>query len=191
MGCGAGNNARFLKEKGKIVDGITLSQEEVIIATKYCRNVLMHNLENGLPEQLEPNYDVIFCSHVLEHIAYPEKLLSDIREILKADDSILLVALPNFMCYGNRFKILLGNFEYEKYGIMDYTHLRWYTYKSAIKMLEENGFEILNAFAEKMLPWRTVLGYLPVSFQNFISGVLVWMSKGLFGSQFIFIAKPK
>ena len=64
--------------------------------------------------------------------------------------------------------MFLGNFDYEKYGTMDYTHLRWYTYKSAIKMLERNGFEIINSFAEKILPWRTVLGHLPSSIQNLI-----------------------
>ena len=80
VGCGAGNNARILKELGKIVDGITFSDEEVKLASKYCRTVFKHNLETGLPEETDSSYDVVLCSHMLEHIAYPEKLLSDIRE---------------------------------------------------------------------------------------------------------------
>lgn len=191
VGCGAGSNARLLKELGKTIDGITLSDEEVKLASKYCRKVFKHNLETGLPVGLETDYDVILCSHVLEHIAYPEKLLSDIKEKLKKSDAVLLVALPNFMNYGNRIKLLLGNFDYEQNGTMDYTHLRWYTYKSAIKMLERNGFEVINSFAEKMVPWKTVLGRLPQSLQDLISTFFINISKGLFGSQLIFVARPK
>lgn len=191
VGCGAGSNAKMLAEMGKIVDGITLSDEEVKLASKYCRTVLKYNLENGLPVEIDLYYDVVFCSHVLEHISYPEKLLSDIKSKLKNESSILLIALPNFLSYRNRIRILFGNFEYHEDGIMDYTHLRWYTYSSAIKMLEYNGFEIITAFAEKMLPWKTILGHLPSSIQNLIAAFLVGLSKGLFGSQLIFVARPK
>lgn len=191
VGCGAGNNAKLLSEMGKIVDGITLSDEEVKLASKYCRTVIKYNLEDGLPEELESSYDVVLCSHVLEHIAYPEKLLTDIKGKLNHKDSILLIALPNFLSYRNRLKILFGNFDYEQYGIMDYTHLRFYTFKSAKLMLERNGFEVINAFAEKMLPWKTVLGHLPSSIQNLTAKILVGISKGLFGSQLIYITKIK
>ncbi len=191
VGCGAGSNAKLLQASGKTVVGITLSDEEVKLASKYCRNVFKHNLENGLPDGLDTDYDLILCSHVLEHIAYPEKLLSDIKEKLLKPDAIVLVALPNFMNYRNRIKMLLGNFDYEEAGTMDYTHLRWYTFKSAKKMLEQNGFEIINSFAEKVLPWKTVLGNFPIPFQNLISSILIRISKGLFGSQLIYIARPQ
>lgn len=140
---------------------------------------------------MESDYDVILCSHVLEHIAYPEKLLSDIKEKLFKQDAILLVALPNFMNYRNRIKMFLGDFDYDQSGTMDYTHLRWYTYNSAIKMLEKNGFDVINSFVEKILPWQTILGHLPSSIQNLISSILIKISKGLFGSQLIFVANPK
>lgn len=191
VGCGAGGNAKILKEMGKIVDGITLSDEEVNLASKYCRSVFKNNLENDLPEGINSFYDVVLCSHVLEHIAYPEKLLSDTKRILKKDNAVLLVALPNFLGYRNRLRILFGNFDYEQYGLMDYTHLRFYTFKSAKLMLERNGYEIIRAFAEKMLPWKTVLGHLPSSMQNLIATFLIRISKGLFGQQLIYIAKPK
>ncbi len=49
IGCGAGDNARLLKEKGKIVDGVTLSESEAAEARNYCRNVFIYDLEEGLP----------------------------------------------------------------------------------------------------------------------------------------------
>lgn len=191
VGCGAGSNAKLLSKMGKIVDGITLSDEEVKLASKYCRTVIKYNLEYGLPEGIESSYDVVLCSHVLEHIAYPEKLLNDIKSKLNHKDSILLIALPNFLSYRNRLRILFGNFDYERYGIMDYTHLRFYTFKSAKLMLERNGFEVINAFVEKMLPYKTVLGHLPSSIQDLTAKILVGISKGLFGSQLIYTARPK
>ena len=191
VGCGAGDNAKILSEMGKTVDGITISDEEIFLVSKFCGKVIKHNLEEGLPDGLNENYDIILCSHVLEHIAYPEKLLAAIRNKMQINQSFLLLALPNFLNYKNRLKIVFGKFEYEKDGTMDYTHLRWYTFKSAESMLKKNGFEVISVIAEENLPLKTLLGYLPVSIQRLITSLLIKISKGLFASQMIFVAKPE
>ena len=145
----------------------------------------------GLPDDVASSYDVVFCSHILEHIAYPDKLLADIKNKLISDDSMLLVALPNFMNYKNRMKMLMGKFEYEKDGTMDYTHLRWYTFKTGKELLEKNNFTILISQVEGFLPLNSVLKYLPVVVKDVIVKSLLFFSKGLFGSQLIFIAMKR
>src|SRR5262245_57070442 len=94
VGCGDGANARKLTADGKTVDGITLSSREAQIAELACRKIYIHDLEAGLPQlEFEP-YDVVICSHVLEHICYPQKLLNDIHSSLR-EDGVFVVALPN------------------------------------------------------------------------------------------------
>jgi 2-polyprenyl-3-methyl-5-hydroxy-6-metoxy-1,4-benzoquinol methylase len=189
VGCGAGDNARILNAQKKVVDCITISEKEARIVKSICRKVFIYDLENGLPE-IDQKYDVILCSHVIEHIAYPEKLLSDIKKVMH-DNSVLIIALPNFLGYKTRFKILLGNFDYEQGGIMDYTHLRFYTYKTGRKLLENNEFIVQKSWVQGFLPFNSILKFLPPFVKNLIIRFLIILSKGLFGSQLIYIAKRK
>jgi len=184
IGCGNGGLIDFYTGT---IDGITISESEYEIAKKRLNNVFLHNLEQGLPEKLE-KYDVVLASHVLEHIAYPDKLLSDVKKVMNAQ-SIFIVALPNIMHYKYRFKLFFGNFKYENTGVMDYTHLRWYTFHSAKKMLKKNGFEILEAFVDGELPFYRLTKFLPKKIQRITKKVLFLVSKGFFGMQLIYIVK--
>jgi 2-polyprenyl-3-methyl-5-hydroxy-6-metoxy-1,4-benzoquinol methylase len=149
VGCGAGDNARLLKHRGNIVDGITLSEHEAHIAQPYMRKVYVHNLESGLPDAtLDGSYDYALCSHVIEHICYPDKLLADIRRCLKPGGQ-LIVALPNLLYYKYRVRLVLGHFEYENSGIMDNTHFRWYTFATAKRLLADSGFVQIHTYADK------------------------------------------
>ncbi|MGF1500128.1 MAG: class I SAM-dependent methyltransferase, partial [Elainellaceae cyanobacterium] len=70
VGCGAGDNARLLKERGLVIDGITLSEEEAAASREFCRQVWIFNLEDGLPPEVTDRYDAVICSHVLEHVCW-------------------------------------------------------------------------------------------------------------------------
>ena len=189
IGCGAGDNARVLIEKGKIVDCITISEKEASHVKTFCRNVYVYDLENGLPD-INQRYDVFLCSHIIEHIAYPQKLLEDILKLMD-DRSVLIIALPNFLDYKSRMKIFFGNFDYEDSGNFDYTHLRFYTYKTGRELLENNNFIIINSWVQSFLPFNRLLKYLPALLKDFILQCLLFVSRGLFGSQLIYIATKK
>lgn len=162
VGCGAGSNAAVLYSQGYIVDGITLSEDEGVLAKEFCRKVYIHNLEDGLPVNIDKDYDTCICSHVLEHICWPERLLTEIREALLANNGTLVVALPNLLNYRDRLKLLMGQFEYsEDGGIWDNTHFRWYTFKSAQNLLRKNGFTITRAYADGIFPFGKVRKILP------------------------------
>lgn len=188
IGCGNGDNAKFLKASNHIVDGITLSPTEAENAKKYLRAVFIHNLEQGLPDDIVDKYDYIVCSHVIEHIAYPEKLLKDIKSALK-DDGRLIVALPNVMNYRFRWELLKGNFPFEESGIWDYTHLRWYTFKSGEEMLIRNNFQIEKASVDGDIPLLSILGFIPKSVRQKIYTFLTYLSSGFFGGQLIYVAR--
>lgn len=189
VGCGGGVLARILKEKGHTIDGITLSQAEVNAAQSYTRNVLIHNLENGLPPTLmNVQYDVVVCSHVLEHIVYPKQLLMDINKVLKPGGR-LLIALPNIMHYKSRFKLMRGDFEYQEAGIWDYTHVKWYTFKSSQRLVQDFGFKVDEAYVTGKLPFYSLFKKLfPEKLNNKLYQVLTKFSKGFFGYQIVICA---
>ena len=190
VGCGTGDIAKVLKRFGYELDGITISEIELSESLPFLRNGFLYNLENGLPLEIMNNkYDYIICSHVLEHICYPEKLLNDIRSCL-SEDGILIVALPNLLHYKSRFELIRGNFNYASSGIWDNTHFKWYTYLSGKTLLEKNGFRIT---------YQTVTGYLPGNsfFPKGLSkklalkfyDLLKKLSPGLFGYQLLYTAQ--
>jgi len=190
IGCGAGDNADILREMGRVVDGITISEDEREAAGKIMRNVYVHNVENGLPPEINNKYDAIILSHVLEHICYPQKLLKDIRSILNPG-GVLIIALPNLMHFRSRWKLMRGNFEYQEYGIWDYTHFRWYTYRSGKKLLEENGYTVSSSDVSGEIPFEPKLKkVIPGSARRGIYKALKKISPGLFGFQLLYVATP-
>lgn len=186
IGCGAGDNASFFAKRGILVDGITLSEKEAVLAQKYMREVAIFNLENGLPSSIKARkYDAVICSHVLEHICFPEKLLEDISQVLQSK-GVLVIALPNLLHYVSRWELMKGNFKLEPSGIWDYTHFRWYTFQSAQRMLLNNGFQICKADVSISLPFGRFTRKLPLS----IKKIFKIVSPGLFGSQLLYLTKP-
>jgi 2-polyprenyl-3-methyl-5-hydroxy-6-metoxy-1,4-benzoquinol methylase len=186
LGCGTGEHAMYLKKRGTLVDGVTLSESEARIAKKYCRNVYVYDLEEGLPDLSGEVYDCVICSHVLEHIRFPNKLLHDIKTIL-SEEGRLVVALPNLMYFKSRYNLLMGKFDYQEEGLMDNTHFRWYTFKTAQKLLEEHGYVNVRSFADGNFPVPLLRGLLP-------QGAFAWMDRWacrmvptLFGSQMRFL----
>ena len=189
VGCGAGDNARELIHKGHIVDGITLSDAEAEVGKAIMRNVYVHNLESGLPEIITEKYDYVICSHVLEHIAYPENLLADIRKQIE-ENGKLIVALPNLMHYKSRIQLLLGNFNYQDSGIWDYTHVRWYTFRTGQKLLIDNGYKIEKRFVDGDIPFLSLFFIIPTRVRQLVFKVLTKISRGMFGGQLIYTARP-
>lgn len=190
IGCGAGDNAIILHHRGYVIDGITYSEPEAELCRKIMRNVYVHDLNTGLPPDLTSTYDFILCSHILEHLPYPELLLKDLKLFLKKDGKII-VALPNLMHYKSRLKLLRGDFEYEETGIWDNTHLRWYTFVTGKKLLEKSGFVVTKSWVEGDMPALRLFKILPIKIRKMIFLGLSSISKGLFGSQLLYVAQLK
>lgn len=159
-GCGAGGNARILRDRGWRVTAVTIDPREQEAVGQFCEAVHLADLEKGLPADLDGGFDAVLASHVLEHLAVPERLLSGVRERLNPG-GVLAVALPNIAHYRQRFSLSRGQFNYTETGPLDRTHLRFYTHRTAIQLLEQNGYELLKAAAEGTLPWWKARGLAP------------------------------
>jgi len=136
VGCGRGGNAAWLHGKGIAVDAISWNRDDLKAVRPFCRRAMLWDLNDGLPEIGSEFYDGIICSHLLEHIAYPEKLLCDLRRVL-VPGGFLVIIVPNLLFWSDRLKLLRGRWEYQSSGTFDYTHVRWYTVASMHKLVSE------------------------------------------------------
>lgn len=189
-GCGAGDNARLLVDRGWRVTGVTLSPREQEAAAAWCDAVVLADLNEPLPESVGVGYDLILLSHVLEHLVQPGVLLGEVRRRL-APGGVVAVALPNVLFYQVRFAALLGRFEYTEGGILDSTHVYHYTAASGAALLRRHGFRILAQGAEGGVPLWVLRRVLPQAWQARIDAAACRLWPGLFGYQSLYLAEPE
>lgn len=91
--------------------------------------------------QWDEPFDAVVCADVLEHFTQPEKLLERVRAWLK-NGGVLFASIPNVANISVRLALLFGQFRYADRGILDRTHVAFYTRASAKDLLEKSGFRI-------------------------------------------------
>jgi 2-polyprenyl-3-methyl-5-hydroxy-6-metoxy-1,4-benzoquinol methylase len=94
-------------------------------------------------------FDAVVCGDVLEHLPRPEQLLERIRQWLRPGGR-LYVSVPNVANVTVRAALLAGRFPYAERGILDRTHLRFYTRRTARELVAAAGFRILRVAATSM-----------------------------------------
>ncbi|MDD5472794.1 MAG: class I SAM-dependent methyltransferase [Candidatus Methanoperedens sp.] len=179
VGCSTGYVSSRLKKNNCNVYGIELDPEAAVIAREHCEDVLIGDIERMETLPYSPRqFDVILFGDVLEHLRNPDIILKKLKPFLK-DNGHIVVTLPNITYWSSRLKIFMGNFEYTDHGILDSTHLRFFNYISAKRLLEENGFMIIKQdFVPPMIfPISTICYFFARLFPN------------LLAFQFIFVAK--
>jgi methionine biosynthesis protein MetW len=189
LGCGSGSLARRLKQRQSIdVYGVTASESEQRTASEVMECKL-HDLEKGLPKFSVDKFDVVVMSHFLEHIAFPERLLKDIKDALTSQ-GVLIVVLPNCAHYNGRFRLLRGIFEYEEAGLYDYTHLRWFTFTSAERLFLQHGFHTEFKDVHVCLPFGRLTNRIPSKrLKKWLTNMLKRISPGLFGAELQYVFK--
>lgn len=143
VGCGEGNSVFYLKEKGAgFVAGIEINPGAAAAAREKMDYVWEGSVEEDLPFE-KGQFDLIICGDVLEHTVDPWKVLERLRSLLAAD-GYLLASIPNLR-YGKVLYELIvkGLFQYTTSGVLDYTHLRFFTRSTMRSLVEESGFEIV------------------------------------------------
>jgi SAM-dependent methyltransferase len=188
-GCGPGDNAQILRRRGWRVTGVTIDPREQQAAQQFCEIVHVGDLEKGLPPHVDGTFDAVLASHVLEHLARPERLLKELHQRLNPG-GVLAVALPNIAHYGQRISLLRGHFNYTETGQLDRTHLRFYTHRTAIQLLEQNGYELVSAVVEGTLPWWKARWLTSLSTVARIDRWAVRRRPNLLGHQSLLLARP-
>ncbi|HEV2721220.1 MAG TPA: class I SAM-dependent methyltransferase [Thermoanaerobaculia bacterium] len=139
-GCGFATTSQFIERRGNRVTGIESNAEAVKVARTRISRVVERDLQNFAPDL--GTFDVIVFADVLEHLAWPVGVLKKYRSLLKPGGTVI-VSLPNVGLWSVRLQHLLGRFEYEETGVLDRTHLRFFTRRSALRMLDEAGLHVI------------------------------------------------
>ncbi len=145
LGCASGYLSGYMEQVlGCRVTGLEADPAATAIAMARCTEVYTVDLD--MPQALEvakasAPYDVLLAAAVLEHLKYPERLLREVRSLLRPDARVI-VSLPNIAHWQLRLRLLLGRFEYEDYGVMDRTHLHFYTLTTGRRLLEDQGYVV-------------------------------------------------
>jgi SAM-dependent methyltransferase len=189
-GCGNGVNARILKERGWSVVGITISPQEYQLALSACDRVYLADIEYELSELICEKFDLIIASHVIEHLRNPSTFLERARLRLK-DTGRLCVALPNVTHITTRLRFVLGHFDYTATGMMDETHLRFYTFDSAVRLLSKSGFRVVRAQADGYVPLSFLYPFVPRLGRRWLNRLACRWFPNLFGFQSLYLCVPK
>ena len=132
----------FKQEQNCRVIGVEIDKAATQKASRYCQQVIVGNLDS--PEtwrrirRFRP-YDVVFASAVIEHLKDPWQIIQLIKHVLKRDGT-LIVTTSNIAFWRMRLKLFLGHWDYEDYGTLDNTHLRFFTYQTFQKLVADAGF---------------------------------------------------
>ena len=142
LGPASGYFTQHLQENLQcIVDAVEIDPVMAEVARLWCRTMIVGNLETlDLPALLPARaYDVVLMADVLEHLHDPTSLLQHLHTLLKPQ-GCCLISVPN-VAYGGLIASLLGGeFEYRAEGLLDQTHLRFYTRRSLGQLLERAGW---------------------------------------------------
>ncbi len=162
IGCGAGMTGKLLKELGfEEVVGVEIVDEVARKAIPYYDRVIVDDVEKVMLPYEKGHFDCILYGDVLEHLVEPWRVLKEHNALLKPGGTIVC-SIPNIRHYRITRRLLLkGKWEYQESGILDRTHLRFFTLTSMKKMVTDSGFEITTIIkkpsAAKWLKWLNVL----------------------------------
>ncbi len=140
IGTATGTLGRMCQDIGFELDGIEPNPEWAEVARPYYNNLMVVAVEDAPDESLR-GYQVVICADVLEHMASPEAALQRLIS-LQPDGCIFLVSVPNVANLWVRLNLLFGKFEYTDRGILDRTHLRFFTRKTFMQLIQSAGLTV-------------------------------------------------
>jgi 2-polyprenyl-3-methyl-5-hydroxy-6-metoxy-1,4-benzoquinol methylase len=139
IGCWSGHVTEVLARRGNRVVGVDVDGEQ-LAANAFLRRSHLVDLDLVALSTIEDDrFDVIVLGDVLEHLRDPRAVLADLVTLLRPDGR-LVVSVPNVAHVDIRLHLLAGRWEYQESGLLDRTHLRWFTRASLRELLTSVGF---------------------------------------------------
>jgi glycosyltransferase involved in cell wall biosynthesis/SAM-dependent methyltransferase len=142
VGCAEGMTGNELKKRPNVfVAGIENNKAAAEIARNVLDDVIVGDIEDMDIPYRPSVFDCIIFADVLEHLVNPLDVLKTMSKFLK-DDGTVIISIPNVQFYGVVHQLIEGNWTYQKEGILDETHLRFFTFKEIEKLLKKAGLYI-------------------------------------------------
>jgi methionine biosynthesis protein MetW len=185
IGCGSGNTGKTLKQENKAAEvvGIEIVEHVAELAKKNLDTVIVGNIEKLELPFADKYFDYIILADILEHLYNPSAVLEKLKKHLKKDGRII-ASLPNVR-YWKVVKNLVfkGEWNYCRDGILDDTHIRFFTKKSMTKMFLSLGFSIELATPRFKLQ--------PKKSDNLINNLTLGLFEEFWTMQYVIMARNK
>jgi 2-polyprenyl-3-methyl-5-hydroxy-6-metoxy-1,4-benzoquinol methylase len=153
VGCDTGRFGEILRrEKSCEVHGIERDPGAAAEAAQRLNDVHVGAIDSAEALGRFKDFDVILFLDVLEHLYDPWSALKGTIGALRSG-GIVIGVVPNIAHVSVVRRLLLGRFDYEEHGMMDRTHLRWFTRKSFARALSDTGFTDVTIDAVPVVPW--------------------------------------
>jgi 2-polyprenyl-3-methyl-5-hydroxy-6-metoxy-1,4-benzoquinol methylase len=190
VGAAQGILGRLLEGSGLAIDAVEPHPQWAQDARPFYRRVFNDTIENApLPERA---YEVVLCGDVLEHTVDPVVVL---RRLTRAatDDAVFIISLPNVAHLAVRMMLLFGLFPRMEKGILDKTHLHFFTRDTAEATLREAGLRVESASVTGVPleeVWRGGEAKLLFRVARKLQHAALALAPRLFGYQWVFVARP-
>ena len=190
VGCARGHLSTALMKQGWKVTGIEYDPEDAQAAQDAGISMIVGSAESALSNMAD-TFDVIVFADVLEHFVQPLEVLTLAKSRLKPGGRIV-ISIPNVAHLTVRLQLLLGSFNYTDRGILDRTHLHFYTKRSLHEMISQAGLRIVELGAtpapiEEVLPVLRTVKPLRAILEFNAFTARVW--KSLLAYQYIAVTK--
>lgn len=190
VGPAAGYITEALRQRGCRVTCVEFDPEAAKVAAEYAERMIVGDIEklDFEREFAEEQFDVVMYGDVLEHLVDPDAVLRKTREIL-APDGYVVASIPNVAHASLRLALLDGDFRYTEIGLLDRTHLRFFTRDSIAEMFHNTGYQVDDLRRVKMDPFGVEVGVQEKDFPAYLAQALRADEEAM-TYQFVLIARP-
>jgi len=190
IGCAKGEMRDLLQGKAIKYVGVEPFLEDYLSAKANGLEVVHSSAENAV-KKIKSRFDFIIFADVLEHLQNPTTILKECHNILNPEGEIV-ISIPNVAHFSNRLGLLFGMWNYGERGILDKTHLRFYTKSSFQKEIQDCGFLIKQSSStpiplEALFPRMNEYLFKILDFVFYYPALIY---PKLFGYQLLFIISP-
>lgn len=201
VGCGAGYTLKKLKELGKAneIVGIEINEQVTQDLSDTLDRFYIGDVETIDLPQNEKYFDFILFGDVLEHLINPRRVLRSYRSLLR-DGGHVIASIPNIKYHSVLLPLIfLDEFQYTDFGILDSSHLRFFTKKEIVKIFNEEKFEVVDVvpiYDENRLGKKyrnTLFTFLNSRLFSYLSRlqilIMYFMDNSFYAGQYIIKAK--
>lgn len=191
VGAAQGILGQLLQASGLAIDAVEPHPYWAEHAAPFYRHVFASTIEDA---QLAPDtYPIVVCADVLEHTVDPQAVIQQLCRVA-TPDALFVISLPNVAHWGVRLLLLFGQFPQTERGVLDRTHLHFFTHRTARQMLEQAGLKVVRIRATAAPldeVWPQGEGSLPFRLLQRLQHLLILVAPTLFGWQWVLVARQE
>jgi len=168
IGCASGCQSKILTEDlNCTVTGIEINPIAAEDARKYCQEVIVGDINSILRNKdlAGKDFDVVLIADVLEHLYDPRHVLEDLRTFI-SKEGYIVASIPNIVHSSVIYEMMKGKFDYREYGLLDSTHIHFFTRKNIYKMFESAGYLITRLERRSVAPLDSEFNTQPITEQD-------------------------